>query len=98
MTVKQSDRRQLQNGLFNHYKVSTKQWKKWSALAKRTFNGVMSSVIHQKLYNSAPDAPILSKRHWEVLKWNMAFEAACAVMTAEHDEFNLRRKPEKGRR
>lgn len=64
----------------NKHKVPKKQWDRWSNTARRTFNVLYASMRPNKQWAFMhPKAPLLSKAHWHVLRWNAAWEAAAAA-------------------
>lgn len=60
----------------NKYKVSKKQWAKWSRAGQRIFNAVYERMKDQR-HIIAPDLIPLPKTQWQVIRWNAAFLAAC---------------------
>ncbi len=64
----------------NKHKVPKKQWNKWSNHAKRVFNDVyMALRISKQPLLIGPFAPLRPVREWQVLRWNVAWEAADAA-------------------
>lgn len=61
----------------NPHGVPKKTWTRWKRYAQRLFNEMMDELRPQMQgITSHPDAPLMSKEHWEVLRWNAAFLAA----------------------
>lgn len=60
----------------NINKVCKTQWKKWDEDQRYMFNTMYNTVLKQSLVKH-PDAPMLSKIHWNTVAWNTAFIAAC---------------------
>lgn len=69
----------------NKHKVPKKQWDRWSNPARKMFNHMFLRLrpTNQFVF-SHPDAPPVLKDHWQTLRWNVAWEAACAVDGESH--------------
>lgn len=63
----------------NVNKVPTKQWKRWSARARATFNTTYDFLLNNQEIASHPKADTQSPAHWKTLSWNAAWIAADAV-------------------
>ena len=74
----------------NLYNVNRKDWKKWSDIAKKTFNKVFDFAIEHPniLLHAKQEKP--KARHWKVLAWNFAWIAADAVDDALPTEEELK--------
>jgi hypothetical protein len=66
--------------VLNKHKVPLKQWRKWPNLAKKVFNNMMESMRPSLQWAFLhPSAAPQSKEHWQTVRWNAAWTAACAV-------------------
>lgn len=64
----------------NKHNVPKKSWTRWSRQARRVFNKMMDELRPQMQgIISHPSATLMSKEHWGVVQWNVAFLAATAV-------------------
>lgn len=68
----------------NKHKVPKRAWDKWTRDAQKLFNSVyeslrpsMQAVMHH------PDASPLPMKHWQVLRWNVAWTAAAELTKAQ---------------
>jgi hypothetical protein len=63
----------------NEFKVPMRQWRKWSGLARSTFNRVYDFAFNNMMLLNHPKAPPLTPAEVGVLAWNVAWIAADAV-------------------
>lgn len=63
----------------NVNRVPKKQWAKWSAVARRVFNGVYRFIANNPDLMSHPKAARPHPFHWKTVSWNAAWLAADAV-------------------
>ncbi len=74
----------------NKHKVPKKQWDKWSNHARKVFNQMFHKMRPTNQFAFMhPDAPPLLKEHWRTVRWNVAWEAACAVDGMSHVDLAL---------
>lgn len=66
----------------NKFRVPIRQWRKWSLLARRAFNGVYSAMIESPWAFQPPSAKVTNGRAWKVTAWNAAWIAADAIKEA----------------
>lgn len=62
----------------NKYKVPKRVWSKWSNHAKGVFNITYHSLRSQNIM-TAPHALPMPAKHWNTIRWNAAWLAACAA-------------------
>ena len=62
----------------NRNKVPLKQWRRWSAKARKAFNEMYRIMRDQGLM-SHPKAVEQKPEHWTTTRWNSAWLAADAV-------------------
>jgi hypothetical protein len=62
----------------NKFKVGSSTWGGWSNAAKRTFNLTYAGLRSQSIM-AHPKAAPMPKGHWDTIRWNAAYVAACAV-------------------
>lgn len=65
----------------NKHGVPLKQWRKWSALARKVFNDVFSTMAKNRtlfLHPAQLKAGVAHK-HWKTTAWNAAWTAADAT-------------------
>ncbi len=64
----------------NKHKVPVRQWRKWSRLAQRVFNDMYYSMRPSMQFAfHHPQAKLLPAEHWKTVRWNAAWNAACAA-------------------
>jgi hypothetical protein len=63
----------------NLYRVSKKQWKKWSPLARAVFNDVYSLMYDNPTLFKHPKDVEVKHLYWKTTAWNAAWIAAEAV-------------------
>lgn len=69
----------------NKHKVPKKQWDKWSNHARKVFNQMYYTLRpSMQFVFMHPDAAPLTKEQWQTVRWNAAWEAACAVDGTSH--------------
>lgn len=66
----------------NTYKVQQKQWRKWNAKARETFNWLFGLMTKQPELFAHPKAPKQASAHIKTTAWNAAWLAADAVRDA----------------
>lgn len=64
----------------NPHKVMQAQWRKWDGQARRAFNSLYSSMIHNQPLYAHPLAAAVPEKHWKTTAWNAAWAAADAAM------------------
>jgi len=62
----------------NRYKVSKRQWAKWTEEGRRLFNDLYGVMRDQDLF-SHPKAERRPREHWDTTRWNAAWMAADLV-------------------
>jgi hypothetical protein len=68
----------LKTDATNSNRVSSRQWKKWSEDQRRLFNRIFIGLQHQELFRATKQTP-MEEAHWQVIRWNAAFQGACAL-------------------
>jgi hypothetical protein len=63
----------------NRYKVPSRQWSRWSQIARRVFNGTYKAMQGPSTAYMHPDAPPQRRVWWRTVAWNAAWLAADAV-------------------
>ena len=63
----------------NQNRVPAKQWRKWTARARRVFNETYKFIHNNPDLMTHPDAPPPRPFHWKTVAWNAAWIAADAV-------------------
>jgi hypothetical protein len=64
----------------NLYKVPSKAWRGWNAMARAVFNRVYDFSMENFSLMSHPKMERPKPAHWKTLSWNAAWIAADAVM------------------
>lgn len=72
--------------IHNKYRVPAKQWRKWSAVARATFNRVYPFMLDNQHNVKHPKAPTLTPAEWKTVSWNTAWIAADGVDDTLPDE------------
>lgn len=62
----------------NKHKVPVRNWCKWSVEARRSFNWMFENAKRQELF-AHTKANRMPAKHWQVIRWNMAWNAADPV-------------------
>jgi len=62
----------------NLYRVSKKQWQKWTAQARHVFNAVYAFMLDNPQIVGFPEKPMISPRQRKIIAWNSAWIAADA--------------------
>lgn len=60
----------------NIFAVPKKVWKFWSEVARAQFNAVFSNMAIQSRFLH-PEMTLQNPEHWDTVRWNAAFVAAC---------------------
>lgn len=69
----------------NKFGVPKKQWGAWSNHARKVFNHMYYTLRPSRQFSFLhPMADPLPKARWETTRWNVAWEAACAVDGKSH--------------
>jgi hypothetical protein len=69
----------------NKFKVPVKQWAKWSNHARKVFNRVYHSMRPTMQFAFIhPKTPVIPRDQWDTVRWNAAWEAACAADGTSH--------------
>lgn len=63
----------------NEFKVPSKQWKRWSEKAKKTFNEIYSFGVGDPSTMAHPNMPKIKPFYFKTIAWNFAWLAADAV-------------------
>lgn len=63
----------------NRNRVPMKQWREWSATARRVFNDSYAFIYDNPDLMNHPGAPTPKPFHWKTVAWNAAWIAADAV-------------------
>lgn len=63
----------------NTRRVPKSEWKKWSPIARRTFNSVYDFLLSNQDLITHPKAEVATPFHWKTVSWNAAWIAADAV-------------------
>lgn len=66
----------------NIYRVQPRQWRKWNAKARETFNWLFGLMTKQPELFAHPKAPKQRPEHRKTTAWNAAWLAADAVTDA----------------
>lgn len=69
----------------NRFKVPKKQWDRWSVAAQKMFNHLFQSMRPSRQFVFMhPQALPIDRKHWDTIRWNAAWEAACAIDGDSH--------------
>ena len=63
----------------NTYKVPMKQWRKWSPLARLTFNRCYRWIKNNQKLVTHPKSKTATREHWNTIAWNAAWLGADAT-------------------
>lgn len=63
----------------NRYKVSKRQWSRWSKSARQVFNSLYYQLRIGKSVLTPPSFERIKAGPWSVVAWNVAWIAADAV-------------------
>lgn len=64
----------------NKYKVPERQWNKWTREAQKVFNLMMQSLRPAMQWAFLhPNAKLMTREHWQTIRWNVAWVAAAAI-------------------
>ena len=66
----------------NPNRVSKKQWVKWSARARRTFNETYRFIYDNQDLMTDPKMARVAPDHWKTISWNAAWITAAAAQVA----------------
>lgn len=70
----------------NRYRVPVKQWRKWSELARLSFNRSYSFIHDNQSIIIHPKAKTAKPAEWKTIAWNAAWIAADATDDTIPDE------------
>jgi len=75
----------------NLHNVQQRTWRKWSAVARHTFNELYSSMKKNQILFLHPKQGALTRQKWQTVAWNAAWVAADAIREYERDNKAPRR-------
>lgn len=79
MSIETVEIKRITKSRNNVFHVPSKQWGKWSPVARQVFNEVYSSMRNNQYFFMHPKATLISRAQWETPSWNAAWTAADAV-------------------
>lgn len=72
----------------NFYKVPKRKWRKWSDVARGTFNRTYPFVRDSQALFTHPKAEKQKRDHWKTVAWNTAWIAADHADETLHEMAN----------